>query len=194
MGVVGDIVGAVVDRKSASRAHDRSLELQRKSQAFAQGQTAFQASREDTAIQRKTADMRAAGINPLLGAQMQGASSSAMTAGGSASGAQQPSLSPTVDLAGTAMTTARLMSDLAVNSSVVTRNLSEAGLKTAASKTVNVTGNLMQDVNDLVRSNKAAISAKSRSMDRTAENVGRWGAWTGRQFDKASAWFKRGFR
>lgn len=47
-----------------------------KNREFARSQRDFQAKREDTAIQRRVADMRAAGINPIL-AVPQGAASAA---------------------------------------------------------------------------------------------------------------------
>lgn len=69
-GAVADIGGAFIGARSQDRANDRNVALTRE-------QMAFQERMSNSAYQRATADMAAAGLNPMLAYAKGGASSPA---------------------------------------------------------------------------------------------------------------------
>lgn len=87
LGAIGGIAGGLINSHSQRSINNKNINEARRaeqaSQAFAREQMSFQKEMSNTAYQRATADMKKAGINPML-AYMQGGASSPQGASGSA--------------------------------------------------------------------------------------------------------------
>lgn len=65
--VIGDIAGALISSKSQKKANAQNVALQREQRAWEEGMS-------NTEMQRRVADLKAAGLNPMLAYQQGGAS------------------------------------------------------------------------------------------------------------------------
>lgn len=136
-----------------------------RSEAFAREQMAFQRNMSNTAYQRATADMKKAGINPMVAFQQGGAST---PAGASGSGFQARGDNPMAGALSTALDIVRLKKELqqadsqtALNNATATNALANAGAAGSSAKLTDLNARAVESQLDTIKKESRARGIKA---------------------------------
>jgi hypothetical protein len=168
--VVGPVIGAIGSLFGQSSANKANIELQNKANAFsakqAQKQMDFQKDMSSTAYQRSMADMKTAGLNPML-AYSQGGASTPSGAMGSVQAAKvESALGPAIT---TALEARRLKKEIGAADSQISLNKATAQQQAAQTELAKTNAKMAASQNDILEMQKPAAYAKSQLDKKQAE-------------------------
>ena len=141
-GLLGGAVSAFANYKGQKKANQTNIKIARETNAFnakeAHKSRQFQEQMSNTSYQRSNADMRAAGLNPMLAFQQGGAST---PAGGQASGVSaqvenelSPAVSSAIDFKRLQKEIKAVTSQIGLNDATTKTALSQEGLNNTTAK------------------------------------------------------------
>lgn len=158
MGMGSSLFQNDLNKSNADHVMDRQ-------DAAARSEMAFQEQMSNTAYQRATADMKAAGINPMLAVQQGGASTPQGAMGSGSSVA--PASNPFAGAVSSAMDAVRLRKDLQQADSGIALNQANATNALAQAQSAGSSAKMTDTNQKAVESQLAAIAAKAKTQEIT---------------------------